>query len=73
MNETLKTDLKNEALELAEDVTVEAIQHVFSFAKKALEKSDNPLLVAIIPVILKVEDYLLSLADKIDGVQNAVD
>lgn len=73
MNETLKTDLKNEVLELAEDVTVEAIQHVFSFAKKALEKSDNPIFSAIIPILAKVEDYLLSLADKIDGVQNASD
>ncbi len=73
MNQELKTDLKNEALELAEDVTVEAIQHVFNFAKTALTKSDNALLKTLIPILEQVENYLLSLADKIDGVQNASD
>ena len=36
-NEILE-DAKTEGLELAEDVTVEAIEHVFNFAKTALNK-----------------------------------
>ena len=54
MNEEIKEELKNEALELAEDVTKEAIEHVFSFAKKALEKSENTLITAIVPILSKV-------------------
>lgn len=73
MNEEIKEKLKNEALELAEDVTKEAIEHVFSFAKKALEKSENTLLAAIVPILSKVEEYLLSLADKIDGIEGNVE
>lgn len=67
MNEEIKDDLKQEALDLAEDVTIEAIEHVFNFAKKALEKSGNALLKTLIPILEQVEQYLYSLADKIDG------
>ena len=73
MNEEIKNELKNEALALAEGISAEAIQHVFSFEKKALEKSDNTLLIAIVPILSKVEEYLLSLADKIDGIEGNIE
>lgn len=65
-NEILE-DAKVEGLELAEDVTVEAIQHVFNFAKNALAKSGNAYLTALVAVLAPVEEYLLKLADKING------
>ena len=68
--EDLKQDAKNEVLELAEDVTIETIEHVFKFAKNALLKSQNALLAAIVPVLETVEKYLIGLADKIDGAEN---
>lgn len=63
----LKNDLKQEGLEYAEDVTVETIEHVFSFAKTALSKSGNAMLTALIPILTPIENYLLGLADGIDG------
>lgn len=63
----LKNDLKQEGLEYAEDVTVETIEHVFNFAKTALSKSGNVMLTALIPILTPIENYLLGLADGIDG------
>lgn len=65
-NEILE-DAKTEGLELAEDVTVEAIEHVFNFAKTALTKSGNSYLMALVAVLTPIQEYLLKLADKIDG------
>lgn len=65
-NEILE-DAKVEGLELAEDVTVEAIEHVFNFAKTALTKSGNSYLMALVAVLTPIQEYLLKLADKIDG------
>ena len=71
MEETVKEEIKEaaktEGLELAEDVTIEAIQHVFNFARTALTKSGIAWLIALVPILTPVEEYLLSAADKIDG------
>lgn len=69
LKEELKEDAKQEALELAEDVTIEAIEHVFNFAVNALNKSKNTMLMALVPILGTVKEYLLGLADKIDGVE----
>lgn len=69
MQEEIKNDFKNEALALSEDVTAEMVEHVFKFAKNALTNSKNMYLMAIVPVLEQVEKYLLSLVDKIDGVE----
>lgn len=63
----LKEDLKQEGLEYAEDITIETIEHVFNFAKTALNKSGNAMLTALIPILTPIENYLLGLADQIDG------
>ena len=68
MDETTVNELKKSALELAEDVTEDTIKHVFNFAQNALLKSNNAMLKAIVPLLATVKEYLLSLADKIDGV-----
>ena len=67
MSEEFKEAAKAEALDLAEDVTNELIEHVFNFAKAQLEKAENPLLKTLVPILDQVEAYLCSLADKIDG------
>ena len=73
MDETKKDeileDLKTEGLELAEDVTIEAIEHVFSFANKAINKCGNAWLIMTLPILDKVKEFLLESADKIDGVE----
>lgn len=69
MQEEIKNNFKNEALALAEDVTAEMVEHVFKFSKNALTNSKNVYLMAIVPVLEQVEKYLLSLVDKIDGVE----
>ena len=66
----LKQDAKTEALEYAEDVTKETIEHVFEFSIDQINKHGNTMLKALIPVLQTVESYLLELADKIDGVQD---
>ena len=63
-------DLKQEGLELTEDVTKETIEHVFEFSIDQINKHGNAMLKALIPVLQTVESYLLELADKIDGVQD---
>lgn len=62
-------DLKQEGLELAEDVTKETIEHVFAFAIDSINKYGNNMLKAMIPLLQTAEQFLLELADKIDGVQ----
>lgn len=69
--EELKKEAKQEALELAEDVTKESIEHVFEFAIKGIEKYGNAVLQATIPLLRTAEEFLLDLADRIDGVENA--
>lgn len=64
-------DLKKEGLELAEDVTKESIEHVFEFAINAIEKYGNSILKATVPLLRTAEEFLLDLADRIDGVENA--
>ena len=44
-------DLKQEGLDLAEDVTKESIEHVFEFAIKAINKYGNAVLKAAIPLL----------------------
>ena len=63
----MSEELKEAALDLAEDVTNELIEHVFNYAKAQLEKAKNPLLKTLVPILDQVEAYLYSLADKIDG------
>lgn len=63
-------DLKKEGLELAEDVTKESIEHVFEFAINAIEKYGNGILKATVPLLRTAEEFLLDLADRIDGVEN---
>ena len=60
-----KEELKNEGMELLEDVTVDAILHVFNFAKNMISK--NATLKALAPVLETIENYLLKKADSIDG------
>lgn len=62
-------DLKTEGLELAEDVTIEMIEHVFNFANNAINKSGNAWLIMALPILDKVKEFLLESADKIDGVE----
>ena len=65
----IKEDAKQEGLELAEDVTKETIEHVFEFAIDSINKYGNNMLKAMIPLLQTAEQFLLELADKIDGVQ----
>lgn len=69
LKEGLKEDAKQEALELAEDVTKETIEHVFDFAVNAINKYGNGVLKATIPLLNTAKEFLLGLADKIDGVE----
>lgn len=66
----LKEDAKQEALDLAEDVTKESIEHVFEFAIKAINKYGNTILKATIPLLQTAESFLLELADQINGVKD---
>lgn len=63
-------DLKQESLDLAEDVTKDSIEHVFEFAITAINKYGNAVLKATIPLMQTAENFLLELADKINGVQD---
>ena len=65
----IKEDAKQEGLELAEDVTKETIEHVFEFAINAINKYGNAMLKAVVPILQTAEQFLLELADKIDGVE----
>ena len=65
----IKEDAKQEGLELAEDVTKETIEHVFEFAINAINKYGNAMLKAVVPILQAAEQFLLELADKIDGVE----
>lgn len=69
LKEGLKEDAKQETLELAEDVTKDSIEHVFTFAINAINKYGNNVLKAIIPILQTAKEFLLDLADKIDGVE----
>ncbi len=64
-----KQDAKQQGLELAEDVTKETIEHVFEFAIASIEKYGNAVLKAIIPLLQTAEQFLLEVADRIDGVE----
>lgn len=66
----LKEDAKQEALDLAEDVTKESIEHVFEFAINAINKYGNAVLKAVIPLLKEAEGFLLDLADQINGVKD---
>ena len=63
-------DLKQEGLDLAEDVTKESIEHVFEFAISAINKYGNAILKAVIPLLKEAESFLLDLADQINGVKD---
>ena len=65
----LKQEAKQEGLELAEDVTEDMIEHVFTFAVNAINKYGNVYLKAAIPLLNSAKEFLLKLADKIDGVE----
>ncbi len=65
--EELKQDAKQEGLDLAEDVTKETIEHVFDFAVNAIDKYGNSVLKATIPLLNTAKEFLLELADKING------
>ena len=62
-------DLKIEGLEYAEDVTIETIEHVFVFAEKAINKYGTSILKATLPLLQTAKEFLIKLADKIDGVE----
>lgn len=66
----LKEDAKQEALELAEDITKESIEHVFEFAINAINKYGNAMLKAVVPILQTAEQFLLELADQIDGARD---
>ncbi len=70
MEENTKLELKKESLELAEDITTDMIEHVFSFAKKVLSK--NSALFSITPFLDTIKEFLLKQADKIDGQKSNV-
>lgn len=70
MEENTKLELKKESLELAEDITTDMIEHVFSFAKKVLSK--NSALSSITPFLDTIKEFLLKQADKIDGQKSNV-
>ena len=63
-------DLRQEGLDLAEDVTKESIEHVFEFAINAINKYGNAVLKAVIPLLKEAEGFLLDLADQINGVKD---
>ena len=65
--EELKQNAKQEGLDLAEDVTKETIEHVFDFAVNAINKYGNSVLKATIPLLNTAKEFLLELADKING------
>lgn len=73
LKEGLKEDAKQEALDLAEGVTKETIEHVFNFAVNAINKYGNNVLKATIPLLNSAKEFLLELADKINGKVDGVE
>lgn len=67
MEETMKTELRQELLNLAENLTEEAVNSVFRMAEISIRLSDNKVDDALIPVLEPAKNFILKYVDKING------
>lgn len=67
MEETMKTELRQELLNLAENLTEEAVNSVFRMAEILIRLSDNKVDDALIPVLEPAKNFILKYVDKING------
>ena len=63
----LLAKLKDSGLDLAEDAAGDVLRCVFSWVKESAILSENKMDDMIVPLMLPVEAYIMSLVDKIDG------
>ena len=68
MDEKMKDGLRQELLNLAENVTADAVNSVFKMAELAIQLSENKIDDAILPVLSPVKEFIMGFVDKIDGV-----
>ena len=68
MDEKIKDGLRQELLNLAENVTEDAVNSVFKMAELAIQLSENKIDDAILPVLSTVKEFIMGFVDKIDGV-----
>ena len=68
MDEKMKDGLRQELLNLAENVTEDAVNSVFKMAELAIQLSENKIDDAILPVLSTVKEFIMGFVDKIDGV-----
>lgn len=67
MEETMKTELRQELLNLAENLTEDAVNSVFRMAEIAIKLSNNKVDDALIPVLEPAKSFILKYVDKING------
>lgn len=67
MEETMKTELRQELLNLAENLTEEAVNSVFRMAEISIRLSDNKVDDALIPILEPAKNFILKYVDKING------
>lgn len=66
MNPLVK-ELEEQGLEIAEEAVEKIVKAVFKIAKQAIPVQFT----LIIPIINKIEEYVLKYVDKIDGQEDA--
>ena len=59
--------LKEEGLDLAEDLAVNAVRGAISLIKTMLPKINSMVAILLIPLLDQLEPVLLGMLDKIDG------
>lgn len=59
--------LKEEGLDLAEDLAVNAVRGAISLIKTMLPKINSMVAILLIPLLDQLEPVLLDMLDKIDG------
>lgn len=67
MNEEMKQALKQELLNLAEQVTEDTVNSVFRMAEIAIQISENKIDDAFLPVLAPTKELIMGFVDKIDG------
>lgn len=67
MEETMKTELRQELLNLAENLTEEAVNSVFRMAEISIRLSNNKVDDALILVLEPAKNFILKYVDKING------
>lgn len=62
--------LKDEGLDIAEDMAVQAVKGAFQLIKSMLPKVNPMMAIVITPMLNTLEPVLLDVIDKIDGEDN---